>query len=93
MSEMPLEDMPGLADVAHRAAEGGQVIYLTEHGHRLAAIVPADVATELAALGEDERAEVIEDLVASFAARRALESIEAGEPLADWEDVKARLDL
>lgn len=38
---MPIEDAPELADAAHRAAEGGKVVYLTEHGQRLAAIVPA----------------------------------------------------
>ena len=32
--------------VAHDAA-GGQVVYLTEHGERLAAIVPAELAAEL----------------------------------------------
>jgi len=40
VSELPVEGIPGLAGPAHEAAEGGQVVYLTEHGRRLAAIVP-----------------------------------------------------
>jgi prevent-host-death family protein len=36
-----------LADVVHRAAESGSVIYLTDHGRRLAAIVPAGAAARL----------------------------------------------
>src|SRR5262249_120371 len=36
-----------LADVVHRAAESGSVIYLTDHGRRLAARVPAGGAARL----------------------------------------------
>lgn len=46
---MPIEDVPGLADLAHEAAEGGRVVYLTEGGERLVAIVPAAKASELEA--------------------------------------------
>jgi hypothetical protein len=63
MSEMPLEDVPGLADLAHEAAEGGQVVYLTEGGKRLVAIVPAAMAAEL----EAEDAADIEAARASLA--------------------------
>ena len=36
MSEIPLEQAPGqVTDAAHEAARG-QVVYLTEHGERLA---------------------------------------------------------
>ena len=69
------------------------MVYLTEHGERLAAIVPADVAAELASLDDDERAELIEEILAAAAGRRGLESIAAGEPVVPWEDVKARLGL
>lgn len=81
MSEMPLEDVPGLADLAHRAADRGQVVYLTEHGHRLAAIVPAEVAAEL---------EAAEDAADIERARAALE--EPGENL-PLEDVLTELGL
>jgi hypothetical protein len=67
--------------------------YLTEHGERLAAIVPAGVAAELASLDDDECAELIEEILAAAAGRRGLESIAAGEPVVPWEDVKARLGL
>jgi prevent-host-death family protein len=36
-----------LADLVHRAAESGSVIYLTDDGRRLAAIVPAGAAARL----------------------------------------------
>lgn len=81
MSEMPLEDVPGLADLAHQAADRGQVVYLTEHGHRLAAIVPAEVAAEL---------EAAEDAADTERARAALE--EPGED-SRLEDVLAELGL
>lgn len=43
-----------LADVVNEAAYGGQVTYVTRHGHRLAAIVPVETA-EAAERWEDER--------------------------------------
>lgn len=64
-----------------------------EHGQRLAAIVPADIATELASLSDEERAEFIEDMQDALAARHGLASIQAGEPVVAWEEVKARLEL
>jgi len=48
VSEMAIpEAREHLADVVHRAAESGSVIYLTDHGRRLAAIVPAGAAARL----------------------------------------------
>jgi hypothetical protein len=44
MTEMPLPEGEQLALVAREAAESGQVVYLTDHGQRLAAIVPASLA-------------------------------------------------
>src|ERR1700721_3470473 len=43
MSDLPVETTPGVAAPAHEAARG-QIVYITEHGERLAAIVPAAVA-------------------------------------------------
>lgn len=77
MSELPVEDTSGVADAAHEAARG-EVIYITEHGERLAAIVPAEVAEELAD---------------TLAAREARASIASGEPLVPWEKVKAEAGL
>lgn len=81
MSEVPLEDVPGLADLAHRAVDRGQVVYLTEHGHRLAAIVPAEAAAEL---------EAAEDAADIERARAALEEPGENRPL---EDVLTELGL
>lgn len=47
MSEIPLDEAQSdVAAAAHDAARG-QVIYLTENGQRLAAIVPAEIAAEM----------------------------------------------
>ncbi|HET8682358.1 MAG TPA: hypothetical protein VFM54_10860 [Micromonosporaceae bacterium] len=47
MTEMPIPDGEQLAEVAREAARSGQVVYLTDHGERLAAIVPASLAALL----------------------------------------------
>lgn len=78
MSELALEDTPAVADAAHEAA-GGQVVYITEHGQRLAAIVPAEYAAELA-----------EDLADAQAARESL--ADPGDNI-PWEQVKAEAGL
>lgn len=44
MTDLPLPVGERLADVARAAAAAGQVVYLTDHGQRLAAIVPAHLA-------------------------------------------------
>lgn len=50
VSEMPISEATGhLDEVAAESAATGEVIYLTRHGQRLAAIVPASVAAELEA--------------------------------------------
>jgi antitoxin (DNA-binding transcriptional repressor) of toxin-antitoxin stability system len=54
MTEMPLPEGEQLALVAREAAESGQVVYLTDHGQRLAAIVPASLA-ELLERGAEAR--------------------------------------
>jgi prevent-host-death family protein len=46
MSELHVEDTRGVAEAAHEAARG-EVVYITEHGRRLAAIVPAGMAAEI----------------------------------------------
>ena len=48
MSEMPIQDAQDhLSDVISRASATGEVIYLTDHGERLAAIMPAGRAAVL----------------------------------------------
>lgn len=91
MSDLAVEDTPAVAEAAHDAA-GGRVVYITEHGNRVAAIVPASVAAELERLSPAELAELaelLEDFADSVAAREARARIEAGEPLVPWEQVKA----
>ena len=92
MSELPIEDTPAVADAAHEAARG-QVVYITEHGERVAAIVPAALAAELADLSPDQLAELLEDFADAAEARAARASIDAGEPLIPWEQVKAEAGL
>jgi hypothetical protein len=57
MSEVPLDQVPGVADAAHDAARG-QVVYLTEHGERLAAVVPAEFAAALEGMPPEEAREL-----------------------------------
>jgi antitoxin (DNA-binding transcriptional repressor) of toxin-antitoxin stability system len=73
MSELALEDTPDFPAAAHDAARG-EAIYITEHGRRLAAIVPVDYASELD-----------EDLADAQAARESL--ADPGENI-PWEQVK-----
>ena len=80
MSDLPVETTPGVAAPAHEAARG-QIVYITEHGERVAAIVPAAVAAELERLSPGELAELLEDFADAAAAREARASIDAGEPL------------
>ena len=92
MSDVPVESTPGVAGPAHEAARG-QIVYITEHGERLAAIVPAGIAAELERLSPDEIAGLLEDFADAAAAREARASVEAGEPLIPWEQIKAEAGL
>ena len=58
-----------LGAVTSRAEYGGETTYLTKHGHRAAAVVPAAAA---------ELLEQLEDLVDEQAVRRALASLKSG---------------
>jgi len=92
MSELAVEQAPGVAEPAHEAARG-KVVYITEHGERVAAIVPAEVAAELERLSPAELAGLLEDFADAAAAREARVSIAAGEPLIPWEQVKSDAGL
>jgi antitoxin (DNA-binding transcriptional repressor) of toxin-antitoxin stability system len=92
MSDLPVETTPGVAAPAHEAARG-RVVYITEHGERVAAIVPAAIAAELERLSPDDLAELLEDFADSAAAREARARIEEGEPLIPWDQVKAEAGL
>jgi hypothetical protein len=76
MSEVPLDDGPDIRAAAHDAARG-HVVYLTERGERLAAIVPAEFAALLEGMNPDQARELVEDLADGAAARQALD--EPGE--------------
>ena len=53
MSDLPVESAPDVAAAAHEAARG-QVVYVTEHGNRIASIVPVELAAILQGLTTDE---------------------------------------
>jgi antitoxin (DNA-binding transcriptional repressor) of toxin-antitoxin stability system len=79
MSELPLDDGgPDISAAAHDAAQG-HVVYLTEHGERLAAIVPAEFAAALEGMTPDQARELLEDMADVAAARQALD--EPGEDI------------
>jgi len=78
VSQLPLEDAPGVVDAAHEAARG-QVVYLTEHGKWLAAIVPAEFAAVLEGMTPEQARELLEDLADVAIARQAI--AEPGEDI------------
>jgi hypothetical protein len=91
--EIPLEEVTReVTDAAHDAARG-QVVYLTEHGERLAAIVPAELAAELESLTPAQFRELLEDFADAQAAREALAEVEAGAEPVPAEQVWAELGL
>ena len=93
MSEFPLDEAPGDVSAAAHDAAKGKVVYLTEHGHRLAAIVPAALAAELEALTPGEFRELLEDFADAQAAREALAELKAGAEPIPAEQVWAELGL
>ena len=86
--ELPVAGAPGVAGAARDAARG-HVVYLTERGERLAAIVPAEFAEALEGMSEADSRELLEDL-ADAAARASL--AEPGESV-PWEQVRAEAGL
>lgn len=93
-NEVPVEgSSEEWAQAAHEAAERGQVIYVTEHGHRLAAIVPPDLAAVLEELDPDERNELLEDFIDSVLAERSRAEIAAGGETIPAEQVWEELGL
>jgi DNA-binding MarR family transcriptional regulator len=92
MSELALEDCKDVTPAAHDAARG-QVVYLTEHGQRLAAIVPAEFAAALESLTPEQIRELFEDLADAADVRAARAAREAGEPVIPWEQAKAEAGL
>jgi antitoxin (DNA-binding transcriptional repressor) of toxin-antitoxin stability system len=107
MSDLAIESTPAVAEPAREAASG-EVIYITEHGERIAGIVPANLAVALEQLSADELdtlagamadsgltnvAELLDDLADRARARAVRAGIEAGEPMIPWEQAKTDLGL
>jgi antitoxin (DNA-binding transcriptional repressor) of toxin-antitoxin stability system len=93
MSEIPLEEASRqVTDAAYDAARG-QVVYLTEHGERLAAIVPAELAAELENLTPAQFRELLEDFADAQAARESVAEVEAGAEPVPAGQVWAELGL
>jgi hypothetical protein len=78
VSDIPLPDGERLADVARETAASGQVVYLTEQGRRLAAIVPAGLAELL-----EHRSETVHG-------RRRLRALGAGR--SGHHDISERIE-
>ena len=89
MSELSVDGAPGMVGAARDAARG-HVVYLTERGERLAAIVPAEFAEALEGMSEADTRELLEDLADAAAARESL--AEPGESV-PWEQVRAEAGL
>ena len=69
MREIPLDEAPREIAAVARAAARGEIVYLTEDGERLAAVVPPELAAELEDLSPEEVLGLLADV--------------AGEPMPD----------
>jgi len=68
--EIPLDEASGhLAEVVGRATRGDRIVYLTDHGRRIAAIVPADEAWYWGSGWQQAEAEADADLAAGRSRR------------------------
>ena len=82
--EIPLDQAPSEIAAAARAAARGQIVYLTEHGERLAAIVPPEFAAEMEDLSPDEVLELLDDLSGAPAVGESSRDTDAGrDPMTD----------
>ncbi|HEY2518679.1 MAG TPA: hypothetical protein VGJ19_01110 [Streptosporangiaceae bacterium] len=64
MREIPVEQVPeDIAEMA-RAAARGEIVFLTDDGERLAAIVPPGYAVELEDLSPDEVLQLLDEMAA-----------------------------
>jgi antitoxin (DNA-binding transcriptional repressor) of toxin-antitoxin stability system len=68
--EIPLDEAPREIAAVARAAARGEIVFLTEDGERLAAIVPPELAAEL----EDLSPEEVLDLLADAAGEQVPDS-------------------
>ena len=64
MREIPLEQVPEDTAELARAAARGEIVFLTEGGERLAAIVPPGYAVELEDLAPDEVLALLDEMAA-----------------------------
>ena len=69
MREIPLDEAPREIAAVARAAARGEIVYLTEDGERLAAVVPPELTAELEDLSPEEVLGLLADV--------------AGEPMPD----------
>jgi len=81
---LEVESVPEVAASAHEAARG-QIIYITEHGERLAAIVPASVVVWLQKMPSDAFAALFQET----AAERSLgeQFAQFAEEASDWAEL------
>jgi antitoxin (DNA-binding transcriptional repressor) of toxin-antitoxin stability system len=104
VSDLAVENTPAVAESAREAANG-QVVYITEHGQRVAGIVSAELAASLERLtageleevasvaareGHDDAAEFLEDLADRAAVLAARSDPRPGIA---WEQLKAETGL
>ena len=82
MTELAVESVPDVAAAAHQAARG-QVVYLTEHGNRVAGLVPLELAAILERITSDE----LDQLAAAADLAGLTNAAALMEDLADREGV------
>jgi hypothetical protein len=64
VQEIPVEQVPEELAAAARPPARGEIVFLTEDGERLAAIVPPGYAVELEDLAPDEVLALLDEMAA-----------------------------
>jgi prevent-host-death family protein len=89
-AELPIDPAGIPVDVARRVVRDGEVIYLTDHGTRAAAVVPASMVDELESARET--LEILADPEAAAGLNEGIADADAGrvQPLEDvLEELRA----
>jgi hypothetical protein len=92
MSDIALNQVPGIADAARQAADG-HVVYLLDDGVRRAALVPVEFAAILDDLTPEQARQLVDELADAVSVQAARAAIRDGEPVIPWEQAKAEAGL
>lgn len=92
MSDIALNQVPGIAEAARQAADG-HVVYFTDNGIRRVALVPVEFAAILEDLTPGQAQQVVDELADAVSVQAARAAIRDGEPVIPWEQAKTEAGL